>query len=136
MTMFTISEMARAAGVNTETVRYYERMDLIAQPIKPPQGYRRYPQTTLNRMRFIKRAKRLGFSLEEISHLLALGDDPCDQVQGMAVQKLAGIRARITDLHRLETVLDDLLNQCTTNPDQTHCPIIESLLPEKTEMRE
>ena len=136
MTMRTISEMAKAAGVNTETVRYYERIGLIEQPDKPPQGYRRYPPTTLKRIRFIKRAQELGFSLEEISHLLALGDYPCDEVQSMAVQKLAGIRARIADLNRLESVLDNLLNQCTANPDQTHCPIIESLLPEKAEMQE
>lgn len=128
--MYTISQLANSAGVNVETIRYYERRGLIEQPDKPTNGYRRYPETTLNRIRFIKRSQDLGFSLDEITQLLALGESPCQEVQGMAEQKLASVRAKIADLCRLETVLDDLLNQCAANPDHTHCPIIESLLPE------
>lgn len=128
--MYTISQLAKSAGVNVETIRYYERRGLIEQPDRPTEGYRRYPETTLNRIRFIKRAQELGFSLEEITHLMALGESPCEQVQGMAAQKLASVRAKLDDLRRLEIVLNDLLNQCTANPDLAHCPIIESLLPE------
>ncbi|PIQ42231.1 MAG: Hg(II)-responsive transcriptional regulator [Thalassolituus sp. CG17_big_fil_post_rev_8_21_14_2_50_53_8] len=128
--MYTISQLAKSAGVNVETIRYYERRGLIEQPDKPTYGYRRYPETTLNRIRFIKRAQELGFSLEEITHLMALGEFPCEEVQDMASQKLASVRAKMADLHRLEIVLNDLLYQCAANPDQTHCPIIESLLPE------
>lgn len=128
--MYTISQLARSAGVNVETVRYYARRGLIEQPDKPAEGYRRYPLTTLNRILFIKRAQELGFTLEEIANLLTLDETPCAEVQGIAKQKLASVQAKRADLYRLETLLTDLLNQCTTNPDQTHCPIIDTLLPE------
>ncbi|HAW91358.1 TPA: Hg(II)-responsive transcriptional regulator [Candidatus Azambacteria bacterium] len=128
--MYTISQLANSAGVNIETVRYYERRALIKQPDKPDEGYRRYPVTTLNRIIFIKRAQELGFTLEEISNLLTLNDTSCQEVQDLASQKLLGVRAKMADLRRLETVLNNLLNQCAANPDRTHCPIIDSLLPE------
>ena len=133
--MYTISQIAKSAGVYVETVRYYERRGLIEQPDKPTEGYRRYPVTTLNRIRFIKRAQELGFTLEEISHLLMLDNTPCQEVQDMASHKLVSVRAKMADLRRLETVLNDLLNQCAANPDQTHCPIIDSLLPEDRKSR-
>lgn len=126
----TIGQLAKAAGVNVETIRYYERRVLIVQPTKPVQGYRTYPQATLARILFIKRAQELGFTLDEIANLLTLGESPCGEVQGMAAQKLASVRAKLADLRRLEIVLNELLNQCATNPDQTHCPIIESLQPD------
>ncbi len=126
--MYTISQLAKSAGVNVETVRYYERRSLIEQPDKPIEGYRRYPVTTLNRIRFIKRAQELGFTLEEISNLLMLDDTPCQEVQDMASHKLVCVRAKMADLRRLENVLNDLLSQCGVNPDQTHCPIIDTLL--------
>lgn len=125
----TISQLAAKAGINVESVRYYERRGLIKQPDKPTVGYRLYPETTLERILFIKRAQELGFTLEEIAHLLVLGESPCREAQAMAGQKLANVRAKIADLHRLEAVLDHLLGQCQTNADQTHCPIIEALLP-------
>jgi len=128
--MYTISQLAKSAGVNVETVRYYERRGLIEQPDKPPECYGRYPITTLNRIRFIKRAQELGFTLEEISHLLMLDNTPCQEVQDMASHKLVSVRAKIADLSRMETVLNDLLSQCVANPDKTHCPIIDSLFPE------
>lgn len=128
--MYTISQFAKTAGVNVETVRYYERRGLIEQPDKPIEGYRRYPVTTLNRIRFIKRAQELGFTLEEISNLLMLYDAPCQEVQDMASHKLVSVRSKIADLRRLEIVLNDLLSQCAANPDQTHCPIINSMIPE------
>ncbi|HAW93652.1 MAG: Hg(II)-responsive transcriptional regulator [Rheinheimera sp.] len=128
--MYTISQLANSASVNVETVRYYERRGLIEQPDKPTGGYRRYPVTTLNRIIFIKRAQELGFTLEEISNLLTLNDAPCREVQDLASQKLTGVRAKMADLRRLELVLNNLINQCTTNPNQAHCPIIDSLLPE------
>ncbi|MCS6116610.1 Hg(II)-responsive transcriptional regulator [Shewanella baltica] len=102
--MYTISQLAKSAGVNVETVRYYERRGLIEQPDKPTEGYRRYPVTTLNRIRFIKRAQELGFTLEEISHLLMLDNTPCQEVQDMASHKLVSVRAKMADLRRLETV--------------------------------
>lgn len=126
---YTIGKLARAACVNVETVRYYERKGLIQQPGKPPGGFRKYPQAALDRIRFIKRAKELGFTLEEIKQLLSLDDAPCGQVRALAENKLAAVQTRIVDLQRLAGVLEDLLAKCHTNPDDTHCPIIETLQP-------
>lgn len=126
---YTIGQLAKATAVNIETIRYYERRGLIAQPTKPAEGYRTYSEGTRSRILFIKRAQELGFTLEEIASLLVHGESPCKEAQGMAVQKLVNIRAKMADLSRLERVLDGLLNQCASNRDQAHCPIIESLLP-------
>lgn len=124
-----ISDLAKAAGVNVETIRYYERRGLIIQPLKPDQGYRDYPETTLERVLFIKRAQELGFTLEEIANLLKLGDDNCISVQEIAENKLVSVRAKIADLCRLESVLDNLVTQCKCNPSESSCPIVETLLP-------
>lgn len=124
-----ISELAKSAGVNIETIRYYERRHLITQPIKPTQGYRAYPQATLERVLFIKRAQELGFTLQEIANLLILGEGNCLSVQAIAQQKLTSVRAKIVDLNRLEHVLDHLVTQCKNNAIESSCPIVESLLP-------
>ncbi|MDA0110316.1 Hg(II)-responsive transcriptional regulator [Vibrio mediterranei] len=124
-----ISDLAKAAGVNVETIRYYERRGLITQPLKPEQGYRDYPETTLERVLFIKRAQELGFTLEEIANLLKLGDDNCISVQEIAENKLVSVRDKIADLCRLESVLDNLVTQCKCNPSDSSCPIVETLLP-------
>lgn len=123
----TISQLAKAAGVNVETIRYYERRALIEQPIKPKAGYRRYPQATLGRIRFIKRAQELGFTLNEIGQLLSIEQSPCGQVQELAGEKRQQILAKINDLQRLEAVLGHLIDQCSLNRDNTHCPIVETL---------
>lgn len=125
----TIGQLAKAAGVNVETIRYYERRGLIAQPTKPMQGYRTYPNETLARILFIKRAQELGFTLEEINNLLSLGESHCSEIQELAEAKLASVREKINDLHRLEQVLEELVTKCRTNPDNAACPIVESLQP-------
>lgn len=127
---YTIGQLAKAAGVNVETIRYYERQGLITQPPKPAQGYRTYPKATLARILFIKRAQELGFTLEEIANLLVLGESHCSEVQELAEGKLVSVRAKINDLCRLERVLEDLVTQCRSNPDNTACPIVESLQPD------
>ena len=129
MSQLTIGKLAQAAQVSVETIRYYERCQLIEQPPKPTQGYRAYPKATLARVIFIKRAQELGFTLEEIGNLLALGESHCEEVQGLTEGKLAEVRTKINDLHRLEQVLEQLLIQCRTNPDNAICPIVESLQP-------
>ena len=126
----TIGRLAKTAAVNIETIRYYERRGIIEQPPTPAQGFRTYPQETLERILFIKRSQELGFTLDEIANLLSLGDAHCLEVQEMAEGKLASVRDKIADLRRLETVLDNLVTQCRTNPDQSHCPIVEALLPD------
>ncbi len=127
---YTIGQLAKAAEVNVETIRYYQRRGLITQPPKPNQGYRTYPKATLARILFIKRAQELGFALEEIDNLLALGESHCSEVQELAEGKLVSVREKINDLRRLERVLEDLVLQCRTNPDNAACPIVGSLQPD------
>lgn len=123
----TISKLANAAGVNVETIRYYERRGLIEQPEKPAQGYRKYPLQTLTRIRFIKRAQELGFTLEDIGHLLMMEDQPCAQARQLAEQKLAQVQAKLRDLQQLAEALRKLVSQCEHNPDQSRCPLVDTL---------
>lgn len=125
----TISKVANELNINIETVRFYERRGLIAQPPKPDTGYRHYPEDTMNRIRFIKRAQELGFTLDEIANLLSLNDRPCSQVQDLAEHKLSAVKEKMADLRRLEKALKALLAQCQSNDDDSHCPIIDSLQP-------
>lgn len=126
---YTIGQLAKAATVNVETIRYYERRGLVAQPPKPAGGYRAYSEETLARILFIKRAQELGFTLEEIDNLLSLGDSHCSEVQELAGGKLASVRAKINDLCRLEQVLAELVTQCRINPEKAACPIVATLQP-------
>lgn len=123
----TISKLAKAAGVNVETIRYYERRGLIEQPAKPAQGYRSYPPSALSHIHFIKRAQGLGFTLHEIAQLLQLEQQPCAQVQQLAAEKRRQIHGKIADLQRLEAVLTQLIDQCSLNQDTAHCPIVDTL---------
>ncbi len=125
----TISKVAEELAINIETVRFYERRGLIQQPPKPELGYRHYASETVNRIRFIKRAQELGFTLEEIANLLSLNDRPCAQVQELAEYKLSAVKEKMADLRRLEKALKVLLVQCHSNDDDSHCPIIDSLQP-------
>lgn len=130
MSLFSIGKLAQAAQVSVETIRYYERRGLITQPPKPAQGYRTYTKATLARILFIKRAQELGFTLEEIENLLVLGESHCSEVQELAESKLVSVRSKINDLCRLERVLEGLVTLCRSNPDNTACPIVESLQPD------
>ncbi len=123
----TIGQVARAAGVNVETVRYYQRVGLITEPPKPPQGFRRYPRETVSRISFIKRAQQLGFSLKEITELLDLGEGHCDDVRARAEEKRAHVVRQIADLERLRDTLDGLIRACESEHGTTACPIVETL---------
>ena len=125
----TISKVAEELAINIETVRFYERSGLIQKPLRPELGYRHYPDETVNRIRFIKRAQELGFTLEEIANLLNLNDRPCGQVQKLAEHKLTAVKEKMADLRRLEKALKDLVEQCHSNDDESYCPIIDSLQP-------
>ncbi|WP_345426405.1 Hg(II)-responsive transcriptional regulator [Halioxenophilus aromaticivorans] len=125
----TISKVAKELGVNIESIRFYERRGLIKQPFKPEKGYRHYPVETINRIRFIKRSQELGFTLDEIANLIQLNDTPCYQVQEVAEHKLATVKEKLADLQRLESALTELVEQCDSNQDDSHCPIIDSLQP-------
>ncbi len=125
---FTIGKLATAADVNVETIRYYQRLALIKEPAKPDQGYRQYSPQYVSRVRFIKRAKQLGFSLKEIRELLDLGDGHCQEVQQLARLKVTMIEERLKDLHSMQSALIDLLAQCEATDDKDiHCALIEVL---------
>jgi MerR family mercuric resistance operon transcriptional regulator len=123
----TISRLAASAGIGVETIRYYQRIGLIDEPPKPRSGYRVYDDTTLARLRFIQRAKELGFTLAEILELLSLDRDACDQTQEIAQRKLQLIHAKLTDLQAMAGVLEDLITSCRASRDHAGCPIIDTL---------
>jgi len=123
----TIGRLSQAAEVNIETIRYYQRFGLITEPERPSAGYRVYPSEYIARLRFIKHAKNLGFSLKEIAELLQLGDGRCDDVRTRAEQKRVQIEQQINDLQKLHNTLNALIDACHTDHDAGHCPIIETL---------
>lgn len=123
----TIGRLAEAAGVNVETIRYYQRIGLISEPKKPQQGYRKYPHKTLEQIRFIKRAQQLGFSLQEILDLLELGDGHCSDVRERAEEKRDKIERQIRDLQALQGTLTELINACHSGKGKQKCPIVETL---------
>jgi len=126
MKEMTIGALARAAGVNIETIRYYQRRALVATPRKPPSGVRRYPHAALAQLRFIKRAQQLGFSLKEIRELLSLGEQSCDATRHIAEHRLTDIEARLTDLKAMHRMLARLIRACAAGRS-TACPIAQSL---------
>ena len=126
----TIGQVARRAGVGLETVRFYEREGLIDHPPRKASGYRQYPEQVILRLRFIRRAKELGFSLKEISELLALRVDPtttCGDVMKQAQAKIIDIDQRITTLQRMKTALLRLVASCDGSSPISECPILEAL---------
>jgi MerR family mercuric resistance operon transcriptional regulator len=122
----TIGRLARAGGVNVETVRYYQRRGLLMTPGKPLSGVRRYTAETLARLRFIRRAQELGFTLREIAELLKLGDGSCEQTRAIAERRLADIEVRIRDLECMRGTLGKLIRTCRAG-NRPPCPIIASL---------
>jgi len=130
-TPLTIGRLARAAEVNVETIRYYQRVGLVTEPVKPSEGFRVYPKEAIDRIRFIKRAQKLGFSLQDIAHLLELGDGHCDDVREQAEAKLAKIEAQIKDLQVMRKTLKTLISECNAGDKGGHCPIVQSLTKSK-----
>jgi MerR family mercuric resistance operon transcriptional regulator len=130
MNTLRISELAKQAGVNIETIRYYERRDLIPEPPRLASGYRQYSPDYVTRIRFIKRAQELGFSLTEIADLLALrvnSDTVCSEIQKQAEIKIADIETKLQMLQRMKTVLSDLVKACQENQLTNKCPILTAL---------
>lgn len=124
----TIGALAKSAAVNTETIRYYQRRGLIATPKKALGGIRRYPTDAAQRIRFIKRAQTLGFTLEEIATLLELNDGTnCASTRLLAEHKLEEIEARIADIESIRDALKNLITACRNKTSQRCCPIIETL---------
>lgn len=126
----TSGELAKKAGVNTETLRYYERKGLIAEPPRTASGYRQYSEDTVVRIRFIKRCQDLGFSLREITELLALRVDPdttCDDVRDRATDKLKDTQQKIRELQRIRRALETMIATCEERESMGECPILEAL---------
>ena len=124
----TIGVLAEAAGVNVETIRFYQRKGLMPEPEKPYGSIRRYGAAELARVRFIKSAQRLGFSLEEVGELLKLEDGArCSEARQLAEQKLADVRQKLSDLQRIESVLAGLVALCSAVRGRVSCPLIASL---------
>lgn len=126
----TIGQVAAAAGVGVETVRFYERERLLAEPERTRAGYRQYPTDTVRRILFIQRAKELGFSLKEICELLSLRVDPgtsCADVKAKAEAKLASIDEKLKALQRMRRTLTTLAAACSGVGSMDACPILESL---------
>lgn len=125
----TIGRAAKAAGVNVDTIRYYQRRELLEEPELPAGGQRQYGEDTIRRVRFIKRAQGLGFSLEEVRNLLELEDgDNCSRTRAIALRKLQLIEERIADLSRMRESLGGLVALCSAGKRPKACPIIASLL--------
>ncbi len=125
----TIGRLAEAAGVNVETIRYYQRRGLLAQPQRPPGGIGRYAAGALTRLRFIKRSQSLGFSLDDVQALLSLDDgQACTSAREIGEHKLADVRQRIQTLQALESVLQQLVTECSTSKRKVSCPLIEALM--------
>lgn len=134
MKPLTIGEVARRAGVGVETVRFYERQGLLEEPARKDSGYRQYADDAVTRLRFIRRAKELGFSLKEIQELLALRLDPattCAEVRGAAEAKIADVEERIQALQRIKKALKKLTAACSGRGPVSACPILEALEPQE-----
>lgn len=132
-TRLTIGKLAEGAGVGVETVRFYQRSGLLMEPKRPASGYREYRQTDIERIRFIKRAQTLGFSLEDVRGLLRLdGPQTCKSNHDVAVRKMQLVEDKIRALQQIRDALKQLVRRCELNYDKGYCPIIQSLNHGKT----
>ncbi len=124
----SIGQLAAAGAVNVETVRFYQRRGLLGTPDKRYGSMRRYSNQDLVRLRFIKSAQRLGFSLDQVADLLRLQDGThCDDARHLAEAKLADVRDKLADLQRIESALGTLVARCANHGGSITCPLIESL---------
>lgn len=125
---YSVGQLAAAADVHVETIRYYQRRKLIPEPIRPVGGTRRYTEADAERLRFIKRAQAMGFTLTEIESLLKLqARRSCRATQALATTKLQLIDARIRELQALRKELAGLIADCKANAVDSTCPVIERL---------
>lgn len=126
----TIGRLAKAVGVNIQTIRYYERRRLLTPSTRTPSGYRVYGDEAVRRLRFIKNAQALGFTLEEIAGLLSLRVDSaarCGDVQRRAQAKLTKVEAKLKGLEAMACVLKSLIRSCQAGQPTDRCPILKSL---------
>ena len=130
METLTIGKVARLAGIGVETIRFYEREGLIEEPPRRESGYRQYPEDTVHRLRFIRRAKELGFTLKEIKELLALRIEPettCEDIRRRAEAKIGDIEEKIRTLNKMKGALKKLTLACKGRGPVSACPILEAM---------
>jgi MerR family transcriptional regulator, copper efflux regulator len=130
MDSLTIGKVAKRAGVGVETLRFYQRKGLIDEPPRRDSGYRQYPADAVDRVRFVKRAKELGFSLREIKDLMALRIAPgaaCTRVRKRAETKISDIDDKIRSLQRMKQSLQKLVVACAGKGSVSKCPILDAL---------
>ena len=124
----TIGAFAQAAGVNVETIRFYQHKGLLPTPPRPQGSIRRYGSADVARVKFVKAAQRLGFSLDEIGQLLKLEDGThCSEAAELASLRLDDVRAKLADLNRIEAVLTALVSECHAHRGNVSCPLITAL---------
>ena len=126
-----IGELSRRTQCNIETIRYYERIGLLPQPHRPGGRFRRYDGDDVALLRFIRRARQLGFTLDEVRVFMRLanangGDDACAEARNLAACHVKDIRAKIADLRAMERVLSDAIRECEAG-QRPRCPLIEVL---------
>ncbi len=124
-----IGPLSKRTGCNIETIRYYERVGLLPAPARSPGGYRLYGDQHLKRLTFIRRARALGFSVQEVRTLLKLADErrrPCAEARAIAATHLEDVRAKMADLRAMERVLSETVARCMEGAG-SHCPLIEAL---------
>lgn len=128
LTDLTIGALAKAAGVNVETIRFYQRKGLLPEPVKPLGGIRRYGHREVRHLRFVKAAQKLGFSLVEIAELLALDrNTDCVEIRAVAELKLADVRAKLANLSCMEAALSKMVGACHRQQSSGPCPLIDAL---------
>jgi MerR family mercuric resistance operon transcriptional regulator len=130
METFSIGQVARRAGVGVETVRFYERQGLLEEPPRRASGYRQYSEEAVKQIRFIQRAKLLGFSLKEIQELLTLrvdGQTSCEQVKERAEAKLAEVEQKIVTLQHMRQALLQVASLCEEESPEGYCPLLDAL---------
>jgi MerR family mercuric resistance operon transcriptional regulator len=126
---FAIGVLSKSTGCNIETIRYYERAGLLPTPGRSPGGYRLYGIEHLKRLAFVRRARALGFSIDEVRAPFTLADHrrrPCAEARGLAATHLEGVRAKIASLKEMERVLRETVSRCGSGKG-AHCPLIEAL---------
>ncbi|MGD9855352.1 MAG: MerR family transcriptional regulator [Planctomycetaceae bacterium] len=135
MTAMRIGEIAKRSGIGIETIRYYEREELLEEPQRRPSGYRQYDESTLARLEYIRRAKELGFTLSEIRELLELSfasQTCCDHVRQRAETKLNDIEDKIRSLQKMRRALTAILERCQANGSTKDCPLVHTTKRKRT----
>lgn len=128
--LYTRGQVAKAAKVGSETVRFYEQQGLLPRPVRSSSGYRQYTDVSLKRLLFIQHAKELGFSLREIKELLSLRVNPncsCKEIKALAEEKVRDVRSKIRGLKKMQGVLERLVRACRGKGPTGECPILEAL---------